>query len=188
MIVLLQIASILTIVIGTVFLLLTLYVKGARKVRYQVFLLIVNPQGEYLLIYDKAQGRMTLPFANLPDHEIPTRIIRQIVKETVGCQMEQLRLSPLFHKEPAKYDRVRDDYPPACVAQSVYGKKKFYQTLYVLEDSTVTTQLSRMMFPYPEYFTYEEIMTMEEAAIPDSLCRYFIETIHARRLAQRRTR
>ena len=50
-------------------------------------------------------------------------------------------------------------------------------TMYVLEDGGDPQQLPRTLFPYPEFFSYEEIQAMDESAIPNELCLYFIHNV-----------
>lgn len=93
MVILLQVVTIVTVVISVLFLLLMLYAKGKRRVHYRVFVLILNREGEQLLIYDKKEGRLTVPALDLPGNEIPTRFIPKIVDEVIGYRMEHLRIS-----------------------------------------------------------------------------------------------
>lgn len=177
MVILLQVVTIVTVVISVLVLLLMLYAKGKRRVHYRVFVLILNREGEQLLIYDKKEGRLTVPALDLPGNEIPTRFIPKIVDEVIGYRMEHLRVSSLFHPSLRKYDRTRDDHPPAFIAERTFGKEKYYCELYVLEDGGDPQQLPRTLFPYPEFFTYEEIQAMDESAIPNELCLYFIHNV-----------
>ena len=56
MVILLQVVTIVTVVISVLFLLLMLYAKGKRRGPLSGLVLILNREGEQLLIYDKKEG------------------------------------------------------------------------------------------------------------------------------------
>ena len=141
-------------------------VRRRGLVTYRGELLLVREEREVLLLMDPAARRLTLPGRALRFDEIPSRAIPALVEETAFFREGEYRFSPRFHLPVRKFDRIRDDVGPAFLLDRRGKRGKECLLFYVLEVAEGAENRGRNLFPYPEFYSLEEICRMDPDTIP----------------------
>lgn len=135
-------------------------------VNYYVNLIIFNSQDEMLLVYDKTTKRLGLINTKVPFDKIPTEIIAEVIFNKLSLSFNFFDFDTRFHCKTIKFDRIRDDTAPAFILECRNHGKKECQLFYVLKMNSVSIDEVIRKYPYPDVYTFSEIVKMDMSTCP----------------------
>ena len=139
--------------------------KKIHTIVYEVRLIIQNKQGEFLLVFDGAEGRFRAPVQRVSFDEIPTGAVCVAMKTLLHDI--SYRYDAFFHVTTSKFDRVRDDVGPLYCYEHKKWLRTYFSMYYILEtDILRLPETVEKTEPFPQFYSMEFIENIGDDICP----------------------
>lgn len=149
-----------------------------RQIRYRIQIVLLNTDGESLLVYDSRAGSLALPGAVVPFDDIPTNKIAPLLETCAGIGETAYRPHTQFHSPLQKYDRIRDDIGPAYIRERRVKGKRFCELFYVFCLNEERESSNFKQPPYPEFYSLREMEAMDFSTRPENFQMDVLRLVH----------